>query len=120
VPVSVFTLLVDDTICGKPKSINFYPSELLRCPNSQDWFGGEGSLELVKSLLLRGAPDKWNIFLGKIMKEMADLGEVFNEVSVEVSKANEALYFFEAFRNRPINNSFNLDWVHRNFAITNN
>jgi hypothetical protein len=120
VPVGVFTLLVNNTTCGKPGSFDFYPGKSLRCPNSQDWFGSEGSLELIKGLLLRGAPDKWNIFLGKIMKRTANLGEVFDEASVEVSKANEALYFFEAFRNRPINNGFNLDWIHRNFAMTDN
>jgi hypothetical protein len=67
---------------------------------------------------LGGALDKWNIFLGKIVKRTANLGEVFDEASIEVSKANEALYFFKAFRNGPINNSFNLDWVHRDFAMT--
>jgi hypothetical protein len=118
VPVSVFTLLVDDATCGEPGSVNFYPSESLRCLNSQDWFGGEGSLKLVKGLLLGGAPDKWNILLGKIMKRAANLREVFDEASIEVSKANEALYFFEAFRNGPINDSFNLNWVHRDFVIT--
>jgi hypothetical protein len=120
VPVSVFTLLVDDATCGKSKSINFYLGELLRCSNSQDWFSGEGSLELVEGLLLEGASDKRNIFFGKIMKGMADLGEVFDETSIEVSKATEALYFFEAFRNRPIYHGFNLDWVHRDFAMTDN
>jgi hypothetical protein len=120
VPVSVFTLLIDDTTCGKSRSINFYLGELLMCSNSQDWFSGEGSLELVEGLLLGGASNKWNIFLGKIVKGTADLGEVFDETSIEVSKANEALYFFKAFRNRPIYHSFNLDWVHRDFAMTDN
>jgi hypothetical protein len=60
-------------------------------------------------LLLRRAPDKRDVFLGKIVEGMADLEEVFDEASIEVSKANEALYFFEAFRNGPIDDSFNLD-----------
>jgi hypothetical protein len=71
-------------------------------------------------LLLEGAPDKQNISLGKIVKEMANPGEVFNEVLIEISKANKASYFFEAFGNRPINDGFNLDWVHRDFAMTDN
>jgi hypothetical protein len=54
------------------------------------------------------------------MKQVPDLGEVFNEVLIEVSKTNEALYFFEAFGNRPVDNSFDLDWVHRDSAMTNN
>jgi hypothetical protein len=120
VPVGVFTLLVDNTACGKSRSIDFYLSKLLRCPNSQDWFGGEGSLELVEGLLLRGASNKQNVFLGKIVKKTANLREVLDEASIEVSKANEALYFLEAFENRPINNSFNLDWIHRDFAMTDN
>jgi hypothetical protein len=41
-----------------------------------DWFSGEGSLELIKSLLLGGAPNKQNIFYEKIVKKIADLGEV--------------------------------------------
>jgi hypothetical protein len=61
---------------------------------------------------LGGALDKWNIFLEKIVEKMANLEEVFNEASIEVSKADEALYFFEAFRNGPINNSFNFNWIH--------
>jgi hypothetical protein len=69
---------------------------------------------------LGGAPDKWNVFLGKIVVGTANFREVFDETSVEVSKADEALYFFEAFRNGPINGSFNLDWVHRDFAMTDN
>jgi hypothetical protein len=59
--------------------------------------------------LLRGAPDKRNVFFGKIVEETADLGEVFDEALIEVSKANEASYFFEAFENGPINDGFNLD-----------
>jgi hypothetical protein len=69
---------------------------------------------------LRGTQDKWNIFLEKIVKKMTNLGEVFNKALVEVSKANKASYFFEAFGNRPINNGFNFDWVHRDFAMTDN
>jgi hypothetical protein len=109
VPVGVFTLLIDDATCGKSGSIYFYPGELLRCLNSQDWFSSEGSLELIEGLLLEGAPDKRNVFLGKIVKEMANLGEVLDEVSVEVSKANEASYFFKTFGNGPINDGFNLN-----------
>jgi hypothetical protein len=120
VPVSVFALLVDDTTYGKSGGINFNPGESFRCPNGQDWFSSEGGLELIKSLLLGGAPDKRNIFLGKIMEEMTDFGEVFNEASIEVGKANEASYFFKAFRDGPIDNGFNLDWVHRDSAMTNN
>jgi hypothetical protein len=40
---------------------------------------------------------------------MANFEEVLNEALVEVSKANEALYFFEAFGNGPINDGFNFD-----------
>jgi hypothetical protein len=50
---------------------------------------------------------------------MANLEEVFNKVLVEISKANEALYFFKTFWNELVNNSFNLDWVYRDFAIFN-
>jgi hypothetical protein len=120
VPVGVFALLVDDAACGGSESVNFYLGKSLRYPNSQDWFSGKGSLELIKSLLLERAPDKWNVFLGKIVKRMANLGEVFNKALVEVSKANEASHFFEAFKNRPINNGFNLDCIHRDFAMTDN
>jgi hypothetical protein len=120
VPVSVFTLLVDDATCGESGGIDFNSDDLLRGPNGQDWFGGEGSLELIKSLLLGGAPDKRNIFLGKIMKRAANLREVFDETLIEVSKANKALYFFEAFGDGPINDGFNFDWVHRDFAMTDN
>jgi hypothetical protein len=117
VPVSVFIFLIDDATCGESGSIDFYPGESLRCPNSQDWFSGKGSLELIKSLLLGGALDKQNIFLGKIMKRLANLGEVFNEALIEVGKANKALHFFKAFRDGPINDSFNLNWVHRDFPM---
>jgi hypothetical protein len=120
VPVGVFAFLVNNATCGESGSINFYPGKSLRCPNSQDWFGGEGSFELVEGLLLGGTLDKRNIFLGKIVEGTANLGEVFNEVLVEVSKADEALYFFEAFRNRPINDGFNFDWIYRDFAMTDN
>jgi hypothetical protein len=34
--VSVFTLLVDNTICGKSKSINFYLNKSFKCPNGYD------------------------------------------------------------------------------------
>jgi hypothetical protein len=118
VPVSVFTLLVDDATCGESRGIDFNLSESLGCPNGQDWFSGEGSLKLIKGLLLRGAPDKRNVFLEKIVEGMANLREVFDEMSVEVSKADKALYFFEAFRDGPVNDSFNLNWVHRDFAMT--
>jgi hypothetical protein len=42
---------------------------------------------------------------------MTDFEEVFDEALVKVSKADKALYFFDAFENGPINNSFNLDCV---------
>jgi hypothetical protein len=120
VPVGVFTLLIDNATCSKSESIYFYLGESFRCPNSQDWFGGEGSLELAGSLLLGRAPDKWNIFLGKIVERLANLEEVFNKASVKVGKANQALHFFKAFRDGPINNSFNFDQVNRDFAMTDN
>jgi hypothetical protein len=69
---------------------------------------------------LGGAPNKQNIFLGKIVERAADFGEVFDKASIEVSKANKALYVFKAFENRPINNGFNFDWVHRDLAMTDN
>jgi hypothetical protein len=118
VPVGVFTLLVDDATCGESRGIDFNSSKSLRCSNGQDWFGGEGSLELIKSLLLGGAPDKRNVFLGKIMKGTTNLGEVFDEASVEVGKADKASHFFEVFGDGPINDGFNFDWVHRDFAMT--
>jgi hypothetical protein len=67
---------------------------------------------------LEEAPDKRNIFLRKIVKKTANLGEVFDEASIEVSKANKTLYFFKAFGNRPINNGFNFDRVHRDLIMT--
>jgi hypothetical protein len=103
-PVDVFALLIDDATCGKSGSIYFYLSESLRCSNGQDWFSSKGSLKLVEGLLLGGTPDKLNVFPGKTVERVTDLGEVFDEASIEVGKANEALYFFEAFRDGPINN----------------
>jgi outer membrane receptor for monomeric catechols len=120
VPVRVFTLLVNDATCGKSRGVNFYLGESLRCPNGQDWFDGEGGLELIKSLLLRGAPDKRDVFLQKVVERTADFGEVFNEALIEIGKANEASYFFKAFRDGPIDNGFNLDWVHRDSAMNDN
>jgi hypothetical protein len=69
---------------------------------------------------LEGAPDKQNIFLGKIIERMTDLEEVLNKALVEISKADEALHFFKAFWNGPIYDSFNFNWIHRNFTMTNN
>jgi hypothetical protein len=43
------------------------------------------------------------------MKWVADLREVFDEALIEVSKTNEALYFFEILKDRPIYDGFNLD-----------
>jgi hypothetical protein len=59
--------------------------------------------------LLEGALDKQNIFFRKIVEETADLEEVLNKALITVSKANKASYFFEVFRDGPIDNSFNLD-----------
>jgi hypothetical protein len=69
---------------------------------------------------LERAPDKQNVFLRKIMKRMADLGEVFNEVSIEVCKANETLHIFKAFGNGPINDGFDFNWIYRDLAMTDN
>jgi hypothetical protein len=59
------------------------------------------------SITLRGAANMLSLI--SMIKRVANLGEVFDEVLIEVSKANEALYFFEAFGNRPVNDGFNLD-----------
>jgi hypothetical protein len=75
---------------------------------------------LIKSLLLGGTPDKRNVFLGEIVKRTADLGEVFNEALVEVSEANKTSDFFEIFRDGPINDGFDFDWVHGDSAMTDN
>jgi hypothetical protein len=106
VPVDIFTLLVDYITCGESRSIYFYLGESLRCPDDQEWFNCKGSLELIESLLLERTPDKQNIFFGKIVEGVADLREVFNEVLIEISKVNEALYFFEAFGDGPIYDGF--------------
>jgi hypothetical protein len=55
------------------------------------------------------APDKWNVFPRKIIKRVTDLGKVSDEVSIEVCETNEALHFFKAFKNGPIDDGFNFN-----------
>lgn len=77
---------------------------------------GEGGLGLIEGGLLFGAPYEGHIFLWEIVKQLADLGEVFDEASVEIGKPNETSDFFEGLGCSPIHNGLYLDWVHRNFA----
>jgi hypothetical protein len=70
--------------------------------------------------LLGAAPNKQNVFLEKIVEGTADFEEVFDKVLVEVCKANEALHFFEAVGDGPVDNGFNFDWIHGDSAITDN
>ena len=46
-------------------------------------------LEFTESILARRRPDEWSVLLGEVEHGLGDLGEVLNELSVEVHKANE-------------------------------
>ncbi|ETW86451.1 hypothetical protein HETIRDRAFT_308315, partial [Heterobasidion irregulare TC 32-1] len=48
-----------------------------------------------------------------VVKGSGRSGEVFDEPAIEVSKAQEGLYFLQVLRSWPGGDSINLDGVHR-------
>ncbi|ETW85323.1 hypothetical protein HETIRDRAFT_310895, partial [Heterobasidion irregulare TC 32-1] len=67
--------------------------------------------EAVLYLIQRsGFPD--DVFLCKVIEGSGRSGEVFDEPAIEVSKAQEGLYFLEVLRSWPGGDSINLDRVH--------
>jgi hypothetical protein len=87
-------------------------------PDSQNEFGSEGGFERIESGLLSGAPYKRHILLSEVVKQPAYLGEVFDKASVEVDKPDETSDFFEFCGWGPIFDGLYIDWVHENFAGT--
>jgi hypothetical protein len=67
---------------------------------------------------LSGTPYKGHIFLDEVMKWTAYLGEILDEALVEIGESNETSDFFEFCGWGPNLNGFHLDWVHGNFAGT--
>jgi hypothetical protein len=65
---------------------------------------------------LSRAPYKGHILLGKVMKWLTYLGEVFDEAAIEIGKPNETSDFFKFRGWGPISDGLYFDWVHGNFA----
>jgi hypothetical protein len=116
--VQVVALLQDHSTSSISGGINFDSGRTGWASDSQNGFGSEGSFERLESGLLCRAPYKEHIILGEVMKRPADLGEIFDEASVEIGKPNETPDFFEFCRWGPIADGFHFDWVHGNFAGT--
>ena len=72
----------------------------------------ECGFEGLKGVLLGFAPFELLIFLGEEGKGLDNVGEVFDESTVIISKPHESLYIAVFLGHRPFHNSVNLFEVH--------
>ncbi|ETW76598.1 hypothetical protein HETIRDRAFT_327870 [Heterobasidion irregulare TC 32-1] len=69
-------------------------------------------LQLFKGFVPLMSPLKWYILLCEVIERSCRGSEVFDESAIEVSKAEERLYFFQVLQGWPGGDSINLDRVH--------
>ncbi|ETW87801.1 hypothetical protein HETIRDRAFT_305615, partial [Heterobasidion irregulare TC 32-1] len=79
---------------------------------NEDGSGCEAMLQSFKGLVCLVSPFKWYILLCEVVERSGHGREVFDESAIEVSKAEEGLYFFQVLRGWPGGDSIDLDRVH--------
>ncbi|ETW84853.1 hypothetical protein HETIRDRAFT_312801, partial [Heterobasidion irregulare TC 32-1] len=72
----------------------------------------EAMLQLFKGFVPLVSPLKWYILLCEVVERSGCGSKVFDESAIEVSKAEERLYFFQVLRGWPGGDSIDLDQVH--------
>jgi len=68
--------------------------------------------ELSKGQLFGLTPPPRLVFLHEIKEWSCMVGEVLDEPSIEISKAEEGLHLFSVPRLQPFSHSPNFDWIH--------
>ena len=91
VPEVILTVLKDNSTSSEFGSVHLDASLAIGGPDCQNGFGCESRLQGVESLLLLFSPDEGYVLLGEVVERSTDLGEILDEVTVEVGKPDEAL-----------------------------
>ncbi|TFK79037.1 hypothetical protein K466DRAFT_468796, partial [Polyporus arcularius HHB13444] len=84
------------------------------------WIRHERSLQLSERSVALSSPEPWIVFLGQIEERTRDLGEVAYKATVEVAEPEECLNILDAFGDRPVCDSSDLDRVHCKLVMRNN
>ena len=74
---------------SKVQAVQFYTEWARVFWKSKDWCGGDLFLEDIESGLFVRAPFPHCVIFGKVKQGLGMMGEVLNELSVEVSEAQE-------------------------------
>jgi len=82
-----------------------------------NWGGGDSPFQGVESLLFGQAPDPSLGFAGEGIEWAGDIGEVMDELPVEVHKAKEGLDLLYLHWGRPFHDSVDLRRIHGNMVF---
>ncbi len=78
----------------------------------EDWGRGDSPFQGVKSLLFSQAPDPSLGFVGEGIEGVGNIGEVMDELPIEVHKAKEGLDLLYLCWGRPFCDSMDLHQIH--------
>jgi hypothetical protein len=84
-------LLREDRADGITRGVGLESSRKIRVMKLQDGFSNKEALELFESVLAFGCPRPLSFFREQLVKRGSDLGEQWNEPTVVVHEAQEAL-----------------------------
>ena len=87
--------------------------------DAKDRSGGKGGPESVEGSLLEGGPIPWLILLGQKVERSDNMGEVRDELTIEICKPEERVNAFDRGRGFPVVNSSQFDRVHHNVSLAN-
>ena len=74
---------------SKVQAVCFYVEWARVLWKSKDWHGGDLFLMDIESSLFVRAPFPYSVIFGKVKEGPSVMGEILNELSVEVSEAQE-------------------------------
>ena len=80
---------------------------------------GKGSYKGVIRLLLCRCPVKRVVFLSEVEQGSCYGGVIFDKATVEVAKSKKSLDLLDVVRNRPVRDSREFLWIHRDMTIRN-
>src|SRR5258708_14851925 len=83
----------------------------------EDWGRGDSSFQGIKSRLFSQAPEPSLGFVGEGIEGAGDIGEVADELPIEVHKAKEGLDLLCLCQGRPFHDSADLHQIHGNMVF---
>ncbi|KAG6896293.1 hypothetical protein C0992_009270 [Termitomyces sp. T32_za158] len=105
-------LLGQDCASCKVGAVGLDIERMVIIVEDKDGLGGDGRLEGIKGPLLRVSPGLSYVPSGKVKQQLCMVGEILDELLIEVGEPQEGLYLLLVLGLWPLDYAGHLRWVH--------